>query len=262
MSFAGSSFRASWQRPYSGCSGTPFLRNALSSGTTLVESVLLSTGHYWFLLAILLIFMVVGPLNALPRHRAAFALSSGCVALSLIWGRLTLPADGLLRISNAVYLAPSFLLGVIANREGATLLTRNGPVLAGAACLMGYGLYLNLGTYAETGRLSLGRMDAQSLGVGIGAILLVSCLVPKRRLPDRLAVCAFTVYLCHPIGTSGARRLFDAIGEEAGFVRFALGTAAGFGVPIPIHRIAARMDWSRRALPGLRAKRQGALVAT
>ncbi|QJF53385.1 acyltransferase (plasmid) [Roseobacter ponti] len=228
------------------------LKNGFAYGADPLSAVLLSMGHFWFLQAILIIFLVVGGLDALLRYRAAALLFAGAVGLTLVRSALPLPALQYLMIDGAVYLAPYFLLGMLLFRHHAWVAARKQIIVPVALGLFGIGLAMNIAFYQETGHLSQIRFDAQSLAQGIGIILLAQLLFPRVALLDRLAVFSFTIFLYHPFGTAAVSRSLTYLEVDALSLHFVLGLVAGLVVPCLIHLLAARSDWSRRLILGLR----------
>lgn len=239
--------------------GNFFFSGAFSSGAPLYDAVTLSYGHFWFLQAILLLFMTVGILDAALRYRAALPMLLVACIVNLGWDYLGLVPPSPLELDRAVNLAPGFLMGIVAIRHGAAL-QRSLILLATiASVLLILGLWLNLEVYFETGRLSRNRMDLQSLMVATGGITLLYMVIPQIAWCDRIAPMAFTIYLYHPLGTSFARRLFELQGVESDLVRFFGGMVIGFAVPIAIHVLASRFEPSRRLLLGLRVSARSRL---
>ncbi len=229
-------------------------------GANPVATVLLSTGHFWFLQAILLIFLIVGVLDAALKYRFTTFLFLGALALTLVWKLLPIPDVRYLKINSAVYLAPYFLLGLLLFRYHEAIMARQRIIIVVATCLFCLGVLLNIGVYQETGQLSRNRFDLQSLALGIGIILLTQFMFPKIGLFDRLAAYSFTIYLYHPVGTGAVRRVIEVLDINSTALHFTIGVTAGFVLPCLIHTMADRFDWSRRMLLGLRPKNAALLT--
>ena len=233
--------------------GNTVFSGSFATGAPLIEALTLSYGHFWFLQAVLILFLTIGVLDAALRYRAALPIFLAACLLSLVWQDLGIDPPRVLELANAVYLAPSFLIGMLFMRHGEALARRKALLALVALGLLILGLWMNLTLYQETGVLSHDRMDLQSLLAGSGAIVLLHIVMPRILWCDRVAVMAFTVYLYHPIGTSLARRVFETLGVEAGWERFAGGMALGLALPVVIHLLAQRFDLTRRVLLGLRS---------
>jgi len=236
-------------------------KSGFAYGTDPVATVLLSTGHFWFLQAILLIFLIIGGLDAALKYRFTTLLFLGTLALALVWKSLHIPNISYLKINSAVYLAPYFLLGLLLFRYHGAIMARQRFIIVAATCLFCLGILLNISVYQETGRLSQERFDLQSLALGIGVILLAQFIFPKISLLDRLAVYSFTIYLYHPIGTGGVRRVLEVLDINAPTLHFVAGVIVGLVLPCLIHIVADRFVWSRWMLLGLRPKNAALLTA-
>ena len=199
------------------------VKGGFAYGADPVATVLLSMGHFWFLQAILLIFLIVGGLDAALKYRSTAFLFLGALAMTVVWKQLPIPNIRYLKIDSAVYLAPYFLLGLLLFRYHEAIMARQRIIVVAATCLFCLGVFLNIGVYQETGQLSKDRFDFQSLSLGIGTILLAQFLFPKIGLLDRLAVFSFTIYLYHPFGTSAVRRVIEVLDINAPALHFAIG---------------------------------------
>lgn len=229
-------------------------QNGFAYGADPVATVLLSTGHFWFLQAILLIFLIVGVLDAALKYRFTTFLFLGALALTLVWKSLPIPDVRYLKINSAVYLAPYFLLGLLLFRYHEAIMARQRIIIVVATCLFCLGVFLNIGVYQDTGQLSQTRLDLQSLAQGSGTILLAYFLFPKISLLNRLSLYSFTIFLYHPLGTGAVRRLNEVLDIHGTPLHFAIGVSAGLILPCLMHIVAGRFDWSRRILLGLRPK--------
>ncbi len=224
------------------------LGNRFSMAWTDIWYVILhSYAHFWFLQAILVIFVVFGLWDALlnRRYTGFVLLLSLVIYLSNFhFGTQFFSVD------SAMYLLPFFLLGVFAVRHAAQLAKDAVPfkvllVLICAACVL-----WNAKVYYDTGAFSLYRRDLQSLGFGFSACLLAILWLPRWHVLERLSPYAFTVYLYHIFGTSGSRMLCNGIGIADTELRFALGVMAGLALPVLIHRAALRSPATSRLVLG------------
>lgn len=232
--------------------GNTLVSGAFSSGATLLSAITLSYGHFWFLQAVLILFLTVGVIDAALRYKAAVPLLVAACILYLVWDGLGIRPPSELELARAVYLSPGFLMGIVVVRHGDALVERSALLVVAAAICLIVGLALNLQTYWETGRLSTVRKDVQSLLVGGGSIILLYIFTPRMPWFDKLAALAFTVYLYHPFGTAIARRLFNGLEVESDIVRFVFGVIIGFAAPVLVHVCAARSGVMRRLILGQR----------
>jgi fucose 4-O-acetylase-like acetyltransferase len=232
--------------------GNSIFPGAFSTGARLIEAITLSYGHFWFLQAVLILFLTIGVLDTVLRYRAAAPMLVAACILQIVWQDLGVQTPPELQLTSAVYLSPGFLMGIVTIRHGNVLAERTTFLASVATLFLMAGLLLNFQIFWETGRLSRDRMDLQSLLVGVGAIILLYIFMPRIAWADRLATMAFTIYLYHPFGTSLARRLFNSLEIDAGLVRFVGGLIIGFVIPILLHMLALRSEMTRRLFLGLR----------
>lgn len=203
--------------------------------------------HYWFLQAILLIFVFFGGLDVLLGKRfTLLMLLMSCLAY------LFLPfiPGNFMSVNSAVYLLPFFLLGLVFVRNVAW-------VSAGAPWLIGLSATVvlaasawNLMILEETGRLSLNRLDLQSLGMGLAVCVLAMLTLPQVARFRALGPYAFTIYLYHIFGTGGAREVMHALGVTGVLPIFLASLICGIGGPVLLHRLADQWSLSRRFVLG------------
>jgi fucose 4-O-acetylase-like acetyltransferase len=199
--------------------------------------LLLPYAHFWFLQAILVIFLVYGAIDALAGQRGAvavFALSLGL----LFTPRLPV---SLFSVNSAVQLLPYFLLGVVFLRHRALLRSWRLPLVALCAAAIAAGLWWNLGVLERTGEFSQDRRDLQSLVTGLGLCLVLVLSAPRVAALEWIGPFSFTIYLYHVLGTAGMRELLQALGVEAVPLHYLLGLAAGILFPVALHLAAARV---------------------
>lgn len=208
--------------------------------------------HFWFLQAILLIFIVYAPLDSISRGRLTPLAYLAAVAISL--SHVGVPQD-LFSADGAMMLMPYFLLGVMVQRHQAALWQHRWLILAGAAALFLLGSAWNLYILRETGEFSMDRRDAQSLISATGGCLLAMFALPRIRMLDRIGALSFTIYLYHVFGTSLTRRLLDFEGMNNIPLQLFVGIALGLILPIAIHKLAERYNLTRLLILGLKPLR-------
>ncbi|MDO5647747.1 acyltransferase family protein [Paracoccus sp. (in: a-proteobacteria)] len=203
--------------------------------------------HFWFLQAIFVIFLVFAPLDAALRQR--FSVPIMLAGLVAVWAGLRSPVE-LFSAQGAVYLFPYFLLGVNLWRYRDWIASRRGELIIIAATALSIGVAWNIATLHETGQLSLGRYDLQSILTSVGVCVVVFLTLPQVPALAGFGAVSFTIYLYHVFGTSGARRLAEGLGVTSIPVIFVLGVAAGFAVPWIIHRLSSQHPITRGLVLG------------
>lgn len=236
--------------------GNTLLHNTFASGHPLIAALLLSIGHFWFLQALLLLFLVVGMADMLMAYKASVGLFIAALCATFFGGALTAtlpPAlQTLLQTSSALYLAPYFCFGIVALRHSDWLVQHRTTLLLGGAVLLCFGAYLNYGHFSQFGHFSRGRVDLQSLCCGCAIVLICYLTVPKIRLLEQISVFSFTIYLYHPLGTSASRRALSALGVENDLFVFTSGLLIGVAAPCALHWLLATTPLSARLFLGLR----------
>lgn len=191
--------------------------------------------HFWFLQAILLIFLVIALLDKC-NLTTGFAAALGILAGALLIPPLLPRPPGVFSLDQALELFPFFMLGLCLCRFPEALGSRRNslPIAAIAALL--------LATHQAQllGLIELAPEHLGTLGVALGLsaihtlIALRFYFAPLRLLGQY----AYEVYLFHVFGTAGARILLGKLGIHAPLPVFALGLAAGLLLPIMLKRVA------------------------
>ncbi|MFK7746650.1 MAG: acyltransferase family protein [Roseobacter sp.] len=196
-----------------------------------------SYAHYWFLQAILVIFVVYGLIDAVlgGRFSPLFLIISCAVFLS----GASFPGS-YFSAHSAIYLLPFFLLGVVFCRFAAEIWEEAERLTILLFVLALICAFWNIRELLENGTFSLHNRDAQSLAFGLAVCSLAFLWCPRLTILERLSPYAFTIYLYHVFGTVAARILGDAAGLNAAEPRFLLGLMGGVLVPVALHKFAQR----------------------
>lgn len=192
--------------------------------------------HFWFLQAILVIFVTVCTLDILTRGRFLWLMVLVACAISLTGFQF--PTD-FMSVNHATYLLPYFLAGILACRNFEAIQTHRGLVIAVSALLVMWATWINLQQFADTQAFRTDRRDLQSMAFGLGGSALLLLKLPQ--IGGRAwGAYGFTIYLYHVLATSAMRRLLDRMDVENLALNLALGTAAGVILPALFHYGVAR----------------------
>lgn len=206
---------------------------------------------FWFLQVMLIIFPLLGALDALTRGAILWpALILSLLAIAMGW---SFDSD-LMAANRITHLLGYLLLGVAFIRHVETLEAHRGLAVALAASAFLAGLAMNLWIMRETGRPSTERLDLQSLLFAGGACVTAMLVLPRLHWLSWLGAFSLTIYLYHILVTSGARRALQAIDIESSVVHLLLGTALGILLPVLLQVIASRWQVTRLLVLGLRAR--------
>lgn len=215
-----------------------------------------SIGHFWFLQALFLIFLVVGALDLLDilnRKIGWIAATSVSVAVFVV---VSVPSDyAYFAINGALRLLPFFLLGYGLNVYF-TLFSK--PVLLASlvAFLIFYAIRIST-TFSGFNDFSAPVERLVQIGVGIAAVLLIFA-IQDHIVSTPLAWIgqfAFPIYLLHVFGTAAARITISPIlGIESNALTYTFGMLFGLGLPVLFTLTLGRIDLVSRVLLGQRAR--------
>lgn len=208
---------------------------------------LFSYAHYWFLQAILIIFLVYCSFDILTGGRWLLPT----FLLSVLWylTGIHIPTS-FLSIDDVFYLLPYFIFGIVLYRHRQTLDRHALPILGVMLTIAIAATLWNLRLLDQTGSLSTDRRDLQSAAFGLAMTSILLRWTPPIRALAGFGPLSFTIYLYHVFGTSAMRRLLDMAGIETVMVLIPLGIIAGFAVPWAIHRLAALFPLGRLLVLG------------
>ena len=207
--------------------------------------------HLWFLQSIFLIFVLVGLLDAvgaLDRLRHWGPVFAVACVLHVV---LVLPEDDdVFSINGLARLLPFFLLGMALHRFRNVLDQRRWLRWSLPVFALMYGVRL---TAILTGA-ELPTLAARALSLGVGVAGLVSLLLLRHAVKSAtlawLGPFAFGVYLLHVLGAAGARTMLERLGFEADPLIFAVGLAAGIGLPVLFQLMFGRFAVVSRLILG------------
>lgn len=205
--------------------------------------------HYWFLQAILVIFIFFGALDALLHGRGTVGLFlASCVVFLFDF---FVPGN-LMSINQAMYLLPFFLLGVVYIRFKPAFLAAAGWLVPVCVMVILAASAINFITLQNTGRMSMDRQDLQSLAMGLSGCMAAIIALPSVPQLEKIGPYAFTIYLYHVFGTAGMRMSLDGLGITSLSFHLILGLVAGIALPIGVHMTAMTTSAGRRWILGKR----------
>lgn len=219
--------------------------NASSDLGGLWKLFVYGTGHFWFLQAIFLIFLIVGiadALGVLSRPRNVIVAIAAASALAIL---VVIPDPwAVFSVNGAIRLLPFFLLGYLftahagargSRRHAASLLIALTAVLFTVRTIE----ILTPVAYPDEADRALG------IALGIAAISLL--LTVRERIGwaplARLGYFSYAIYLLHVFGTAPARMALDRLGGESDVVVFSASLIAGLALPVLVEVTAGRIRW-------------------
>ncbi|QQP88987.1 acyltransferase [Skermanella sp. TT6] len=234
-----------------------FVLQALTPGTTaspdwyeFLTIPVLPYQHFWYLQALLLIFVLIGFLDAhgaLFRPRPFLALSAAAVALNLTFGGTLYKTVDLFSVSQAAYLLPYFLLGVAFTRFHGALSAP--PARIGAVAVLAAGALIHQASLWHLIPVEFGRTSLLALVTGSAAALVLVRAMPAVPLLNTLGRHSYAIFLHHMFFQAAVRILLMRLGADDWQI-FLLATAGGCVGPMVLQRLASVNPWTRTALLG------------
>lgn len=193
--------------------------------------------HFWFLQAILVIFLFVALLEKaglITRYRPAMVVLAGSAAVAL---GMPVPTS-FFSLDRAVGLLPFFLLGLCICRFPDAL-GRRGKLLAIPCAAL---ILITVHQAELLGVLQLDERLLSVLGFTLGLCAIHSLIVYRFHWSPLsfLGFYAYEVYLFHVFGTAGTRIVLNRLGVDQGAMIFIVGLAAGLLMPIVLKRMVQR----------------------
>ncbi|MCR2801919.1 acyltransferase [Microbacterium sp. zg-Y818] len=208
-------------------------------------------GHFWFLQAILLIFLLAGMLDALGVLRTPWRVVLAIALASALFLAVQVPDEwDFFSLTGALRLLPFFLLGY-----GVSRYWDRGSVRWGMLAVAVLLICLRAADVAGAIALNPALSDVLSLGLGVSGI---SALFMFRDTLSwaplaRLGYFSFAIYLFHVFGTAPTRMALARVGVESEPVVFVACLVAGLALPILFEMTFGRVRWISWAFLGQRA---------
>jgi hypothetical protein len=234
-----------------------FILQAITPGTTATPDwfefltiPVLPYQHFWYLQALLLIFFVVGTLDAMGWlfRPAVFAgLSAVAVALNLTVANTLEPEVDIFSISQAAYLFPYFLLGVAFTRFHDTLSAA--PVRLTVVVVLIAGTLIHQAALWDLITVDTERTSILGLLCGTTASLVLVRFMPKASLFRTIGKHSYAIFLHHMFFQAACRIVLMRLGAEDWQI-FVLAVAGGCIGPMVLQRLVSVNPWTRTALLG------------
>lgn len=242
------------------------LVNTVLGGAFAVEPAMFWTiyvtpyAQFWFLQAILLLFIVIAVADALfPKAPLNVA-----VGMLVIGGALFLSPLGreveIMSLDRAIYLAPFFAFGIVLNRVGDPA-----PKMLVNALIFGTALLFIVNALVVITDPVAPMLRRTALGLSFG--LCFSGLLILRHVSMGwlawVGTFSFTIYLYHMFPVMALQMAYNFTGMPNPYLGLALGLFAGIGAPIVFHLVTARIGgWPMRIALGLSPRKARTPSAT
>ena len=213
----------------------------------LLHAYLFSYEIYWFLQAMLLIFLILPLLE-----RFLLGHWQGCAVAVLAAFALTVPAEPLdfLSINGAMFLAPFFFIGIAGRRFIGGLTAKQSAVLF-AVLLVALALHIH-NVASMPPHMGARRGTWLSLVIGGLAPLLLVANAPRIGLLARIGHASFAIFLFHIFFVVGTRLLLSRLGITNMGAHLLLGLFAAIAGPMLLQSMLVRWKLGRRIFLGMR----------
>jgi fucose 4-O-acetylase-like acetyltransferase len=195
----------------------------------------ISYSQFWFIQSVLILFIVVGLMDAVFGAEKAWPILALIGLAGLLF--LTRVAEGVevFSLGKAIYLAPFFLTGIALNRLGDRIPVIAGYVIAGLTLL---GLAAHAAdTLMEPGMTTDRRTwIALFLALGLSSSLVIYRF--RARPLELIGRYSYTIYLYHLFAVFGLQFVYDRLGMPPSPVGLALGVAFSLALPMIAHEMA------------------------
>ncbi len=217
-----------------------------------------SYAHFWFLQAVLVLFVFFGLLDVLLQRRGAVLLIVLSAGVYLSGFRFE---TSLFSVNGTLYLLPYFVLGVAFFRHAKDISEQTDKLTLVLLVIAIACAFWNMRVLHDTGTFSVVRHDLQSLGFGMSLCILAMLWFPQVPLLEKISPYAFTIYLYHIFGTVSARMACNAFEISHLDIRFAFGLVGGLMIPVIMHETVQRIPWISAIVLGNRVRAKGDLGA-
>ena len=220
----------------------------------LLLAFLMPYEHLWYLPALAWIFGLVTVLEArrwLEAPRAWAGVLTVALAVHLGTDAMGWAGLQVLSLAGALYLLPSFLLGLGLSRFSSWLDRR--VVVAGAAAVMVAGLTVQQLVFFEVIVFDVSKSGPLSVAVGLSACVVLFRFAPAIPALARLGRQSYPIYLLHGMGIAFGARVVAGLGAGSEHVSFFVQLGCGLVLPLVGAMLVRRIPWGRTVILGERA---------
>lgn len=205
--------------------------------------------HFWFLMSIFLIFVLVGILDSYKKMISFKNWLLIFLLAAVI--RLLIPKFELdvFSINGFFNLLPFFLLGC--GIERFQDIFTNKTVIRSALGVFVITILIQQYTWFADIKLNIHEFRLLSLLVACSGITLFFYIRKNIDIISKIGYYAFGIYLFHVLGTAGSRIILLKLGIDQHILVFGIGLLFGLGVPIIIELLFEKSKILRRLFFGL-----------
>ena len=191
-------------------------------------------GHYWFIEALFIIFLIVIPLEKFHALEKPQSFAAAFFVVAIVYPFI--PNTRLLSLGGVVYLFPYFLAGLAISRFSLHEAFRLSHGVAGLGVVIGaLGMH-----YLQT--IDIGPKRAYpALAIGIITCICLLSLRMKDRLLAHIGRHSYAIYIYHVFFTAGARIFLTRAGITNDYLLFCASLGLGLAGPMLVKLIAGSL---------------------
>jgi glucans biosynthesis protein C len=206
--------------------------------------------HFWFLMSIFLIFVLVGILDTFKKMSAFNNWFLIFIIAAVV--RFLVPKfeHDVFSINGFFNLLPFFLLGCGIQRFQDVFTSK--VVIRSALIVFIITIAMQQYTWFAGIKLNIHEFRVLSLFVACSGITLFFFIRKNINFISKIGYYAFGIYLFHVLGTAGSRIVLLKFGLDQHFFVFTVGLIFGIGIPILIELVFEKSRILRRLFLGLK----------
>jgi peptidoglycan/LPS O-acetylase OafA/YrhL len=217
--------------------------------TNPLEAIFSHYQHFWFLQAILLIFVGMAIWDSKSRPSWSTLLIVGFAATML---SRTFFTTTFLSFNGALYLLPYFIVGMILQNHSHLLAKPELSRLAIALVVTVLALQWTAHT-AGGNEINRRMLSATMCGIAGAYLMLVHC--PRIAFAEWIGRYSYTIFLWHSISGAAVRHLLERLVVLPTALTFVLLSAASILIPIAIHLVVQRLPGVSLLVAGIPIKK-------
>jgi peptidoglycan/LPS O-acetylase OafA/YrhL len=220
-------------------------RSLYAEQTPLLDALLFSFGHLWYVQSLIILFAVISVWDGLLRPGPVALVLVGLATIMMSQSGLTVTT--FFSLAGAIYLAPYFIFGIILRDRSDWLRdARVGALALGIVVIVQISQQLGLfGLINPVKELQLPAALA-----GMACVVYLLQRLPRNRLLATIGGYSYAIYLWHVVASSAMRSALIKAGVVSVPVLFALSFVAALIAPIILYHLARRIPLLSVALTG------------
>lgn len=209
------------------------------------EIYVTSYAHFWFLQAMLLLFLGLALLDSFGILKSFRVFLIALAATAAFHWHFRL--HDWFSMEGAAYLAPYVLLGLGANRFKEKL----GSVPVVAAALVAAIVLMAVHAWFVLHGTVYDKHTYFGTALGMCSVLALCWWIPRSQILEWIGGFSFTIYLYHVFFSAGSRIALRRAGVHEDIALFCIGLIVAIAGPIVLHKVLSRNRYTRKVFLGL-----------